>query len=228
MGVGGAHPGGLHLTKSRLAAENIDSRMAILEAGCGTGQTAAYIAEQFQCHVTALDASEVMLEKARKRFLAKHLPIEITQGNIENLPYPHDHFDMVVAESVIVFTDIPRSIEEFKRVLKPDGVLYAVEMVLENKLPEHEMKPILDFYGVTRLLTETEWRNLFYHVGFQDVRAEVFTIPSGKTGLDNTPDFLLSENVDSGWFDVIQEHEELTTLYEERLDFRIFRCSLDN
>ncbi|QKY68835.1 class I SAM-dependent methyltransferase [Lentibacillus sp. CBA3610] len=226
MGVGGAHPGGLHLTKHILAREEINANMTILDAGCGTGQTAAYIADQFQCRVTALDNSEMMLEKARERFSGKNLPIDIRQGNIENLSYRDDLFNMVVFESVLAFTDISRSIAECKRVLKPDGVFYAIEMVLEKKLPEHELKPIIDFYGIARLLTEAEWRDLFSAAGFWNVRAEVFNLPFGDVDLDNTRDFLLSETIDDDMFDILQEHEQLTALYAEQLGFRIFRCSV--
>lgn len=224
MGVGGAHPGGLSLTKNILAREEIDAKTAILDAGCGTGQTAAYIAEQFKCYVTAFDYSDIMLRKAQERFSGKNLPIDVRQGNIEHLPYQNDRFDLVVAESVITFTDIFRSISEFNRVLKQDGVLYAVEMVQEKALPEHEKKPIIDFYGVTRLLTETEWCDLFYHAGFRNVRAERLNLPSGEPDLDSSPDFLISENIDGEWFDILEEHEQLRALYKVRLGFRVFRC----
>ncbi|MFD1363366.1 class I SAM-dependent methyltransferase [Lentibacillus salinarum] len=226
MGVGGAHPGGLFLTKKMLAADKIDAGMAVLDAGCGTGQTAAYIAEQFQCYVAALDDSEMMLKKARERFSARSLPVETRHGAIENLPWQDSSFDMIVSESVIAFTDIAQSIPEFKRVLKPDGTLNAVEMVLEKKLPEHEMTPVNDFYGMTRLLMEPEWLDRFYDAGFRDVQVETFNLPSGEVKLDNTPDFLLSENIGDEWFDILLEHEQLTALYREWLSFRIFRCKV--
>ncbi|MCR1834683.1 hypothetical protein NSA56_09745 [Oceanobacillus caeni] len=37
FGVGGAHPGGLPLTKRILSKEEIDEKQSILDAGCGTG-----------------------------------------------------------------------------------------------------------------------------------------------------------------------------------------------
>jgi ubiquinone/menaquinone biosynthesis C-methylase UbiE len=67
FGVGGAHPGGLKLTKNILSREYIDQK-SILDVGCGTGQTSAYIAEKYQCAVTAIDNNTTMLEKAKKRF----------------------------------------------------------------------------------------------------------------------------------------------------------------
>ncbi|MBL5792479.1 class I SAM-dependent methyltransferase [Bacillus sporothermodurans] len=65
-GVGGAHPGGLSLTKQIFHNENITHTTKILDAGCGTGQTSAYLAEMYKCDVTALDIHPVMIEKAKK------------------------------------------------------------------------------------------------------------------------------------------------------------------
>ncbi|WP_010530314.1 class I SAM-dependent methyltransferase [Lentibacillus jeotgali] len=226
MGVGGAHPGGLQLTKNILSRENIDEEMSVLDAGCGTGQTAAYIAEQFQCHVTALDNSNIMLDKARRRFSDGDLPVKIRQGNIENLPFPDDSFETALSESVIAFTDIRQSISELNRILKPDGVLYAVEMVMEKKLPEYDMKPIIDFYGVTRLLSESEWRDLFQEVGFQQIISNSFKQQVENVDLNDGPDFSLSENMSDETMDILLEHDRLTKLYEDRLGFRIFRCSV--
>ncbi|WP_256241661.1 class I SAM-dependent methyltransferase [Bacillus sp. V3B] len=66
--VGGAHPGGLQLTKHILSREKIDETTKILDVGCGTGQTSAYIAEQYRCYVTSLDCNKIMLDKANQRF----------------------------------------------------------------------------------------------------------------------------------------------------------------
>ncbi|PAV29194.1 hypothetical protein CIL05_12410 [Virgibacillus profundi] len=67
FGVGGAHPGGLQLTKRILSQEDINEEKRVLDAGCGTGQTSAYIAETYPCHVTSLDYNKIMVDKARKR-----------------------------------------------------------------------------------------------------------------------------------------------------------------
>ncbi|MED4475650.1 class I SAM-dependent methyltransferase [Oceanobacillus caeni] len=77
FGVGGAHPGGLPLTKRILSKEEIDETKSILDAGCGTGQTSAYISKKYQCHVTSLDCNKMMLDKARKRYLSLQLPIKV-------------------------------------------------------------------------------------------------------------------------------------------------------
>ena len=88
FGIGGAHPGGLQLTKEILSREKINEKTIILDVGCGTGQTSAYMAEKYKCKIIGLDNNEMMLEKAKKRFYRiSNLPIETRLGSVESLPF---------------------------------------------------------------------------------------------------------------------------------------------
>jgi ubiquinone/menaquinone biosynthesis C-methylase UbiE len=226
FGVGGAHPGGLQLTKELLSREKIDETKSILDAGCGTGQTSAYIAEQYRCNVTSLDCNKMMLDKAKQRFLSLHLPIKVKLGSTESLPFNEGLFDMVLSESVISFTDVSLTIPEFKRVLKPNGVLLAIEMVLEQPLSEEELKPIVNFYGVSQLLTEKEWHNLFERARFKQISVEKFKLQIDENDVQNATDFALSENIDDKFSEIFEKHMHFTTVYKDILGFRLFRCCI--
>lgn len=226
FGVGGAHPGGLQLTKELLSKEKIDETTSILDAGCGTGQTSAYIAEQYRSKVTSLDSNKIMLDKARKRFLPLPLPIEVKQGSTENLPFSEGIFDLILSESVISFTDVSLTIPEFKRVLKPNGVLLAIEMVLEKSLSEEELKTIINFYGVSQILTENEWKNLFQKAKFTKVSVERFNLQIDENNVQNATDFSLSENIDDEFFEILEKHLHFNTVYKDILGFRLFRCCI--
>jgi ubiquinone/menaquinone biosynthesis C-methylase UbiE len=226
FGVGGAHPGGLQLTKELLSREKIDETKSILDAGCGTGQTSAYIAEQYRCHVTSLDCNKMMLDKAKQRFLSLHLPIEVKHGNTENLPFDDSEFDMILSESVISFTDVSLTIPEFKRVLKPNGVLLAIEMVLEKSLSEEELEPIVHFYGVSQLLSEKEWVNFFERARFKQISVEKFKLQVDENDVQNATDFSLSENIDDKFSEIFEKHMHFTTVYKDILGFRLFRCCI--
>jgi ubiquinone/menaquinone biosynthesis C-methylase UbiE len=226
FGVGGAHPGGLQLTKELLSREKIDETKSILDAGCGTGQTSAYIAEQYRCNVTSLDCNKIMLEKARQRFSSLHLPIEVKQGSTENLPFDEGLFDIILSESVISFTDVSLTIPEFKRVLKPNGVLLAIEMVLEKSLSEEELKAVVNFYGVSQMLTENEWYNFFKRASFNQVSVEKFKLQLDENDVQNATDFSLSENIDEKLYEILEKHVHFTTVYKDILGFRLFRCCI--
>lgn len=224
FGVGGAHPGGLPLTKRILSKEEIDETKSILDAGCGTGQTSAYISKKYQCHVTSLDCNKMMLDKARKRYLSLQLPIEVKHGSTENLPFDKGLFDFILSESVISFTDVSLTLPEFNRVLKPNGVLLAIEMVQEKPTTEGERTTLINFYGVPQLLTESEWCNLFKKFGFKHVHVEEDMQPIDEMDLELGADFALSEDIDGKYFEVLEKHEQLTEEHKDVLGFRIFRC----
>lgn len=224
FGVGGAHPGGLQLTKSILSREYIDQEKSILDVGCGTGQTSAYIAEKYRCSVTSLDSNNTMLEKAKQRFSSLNLSINVMYGSVENLPFSDGLFDFILSESVTSFTNVSLTIQEFKRVLKPNGVLLAIEMVLEDSFSEEELKTIVDFYGVSQLLTELEWHNLFQKAGFKQINVEKFKQQFDENNIDTVTDFSLSENINDKLLEIFEKHEHLTTTYKDKLGFCIFRC----
>lgn len=132
FGIGGAHPGELELTKSVLDAENILSSDDVLDLGCGTGQTSAYLARQYKCHVTEIDNHPVMLKKSNHRFHLEHLPVRLINGNAEKLDLQDDSFDYIFSESGVIFTDITKTLNELSRVLKKDGKLILIEMIASS------------------------------------------------------------------------------------------------
>jgi SAM-dependent methyltransferase len=76
-----------------------------------------------------LDLSPGMLEKHPLRRAA-------VTASAEDLPYPDSTFDVVMANHMLYHVpDIDHAIGEFKRVLKPDGVLMAATNSL-NSMPE--------------------------------------------------------------------------------------------
>ncbi|MEC5424570.1 class I SAM-dependent methyltransferase [Virgibacillus sp. C22-A2] len=224
LGVGGAHPGGLQLTKEMLEEELIDESMSILDVGCGTGQTSAYIAKTYSSYVTSLDNNEVMVDKAKKRFTSAGLPIEVIKGNAEKLPFNDNHFDMVLSESVVSFTNASLTLQEIKRVLKPGGIMLAVEMVLNTSLAKEEIDSLNNFYGFTQLLTEPEWDTCFQKAGFKEISIKKYTKQIDVDDLQNAPDFSLSEDIDEMYFELLEKHEYLTKANKDILGFRVFRC----
>lgn len=224
FGVGGAHPGGLQLTQKILAEEKINNDTILLDVGCGTGQTAAYLQQQYGCSVSALDNNSIMLEKAQQRFSSLNLPIDAKVGDIENLPYPDKHFDIALSESVFSFTNVTSAIRELKRVLKPNGRLLAIETVLEQKISEEERSSIVDFYRFPRLLTEGEWLTAFRKAGFQQVDITKYQPTLDQVDEQNAADFSLSESIDDALLEILEKHKEIMQRNKDKLGFRIFRC----
>ncbi|RKQ29699.1 class I SAM-dependent methyltransferase [Oceanobacillus halophilus] len=228
LGVGGAHPGGLKLTKEVLKKEKIVASTKLLDAGCGTGQTAAYIANKYGCQVTALDYNTVVLEKAKARFRSMKLPVHVhaKRGNIEDLDFADNSFHIVLSESVLGFTDADKSISECSRILKEPGTLLAIEMVLEDSISDVDnLSEITHFYGIPHLKTTEEWINMYRNAGFKHIQVDKYKPNLESHNLENSPDFSLSDEIDDQLFDVLRKHHYYMKKYDNILGFRIFYCN---
>jgi ubiquinone/menaquinone biosynthesis C-methylase UbiE len=104
-----------------LEDENIQLSESVLDVGCGTGQTSAFLAKRFNCQVTAIDKHPIMIEKAVERFKNNPASVKVVEGDAECLNFEDDSFDCIIAESVIVFTDIEKTLHELARVMKSNG-----------------------------------------------------------------------------------------------------------
>lgn len=225
LGVGGAHPGGLALSKHLLSNESIQRDSRVLDAGCGTGQTSAYLATTYSCEVIALDIDEIMLTKARKRLSQLNVPVQVIQGNTESLPLADASIDFIISESVLAFTNLSKSIAEYQRVLKPRGIVIALEMGLAQTLPDHEKENIEAFYGIAPLQNREGWIRLLAEKGFTEINVEQYTMGSSSYDLNHAADFILSEQLDTSVFEIMEAHRQLSEHYKDDLVLYVMRCS---
>ena len=119
---------------------------AILDIGCGIGQTFVAAGLGQDRRLVGLDIDTECLRWARSRF--PH--IEFIHGNAERLPFPDQSFDLVVSRVTLPYTDIPRSLREIERVLKSGGrawlTLHSVSKAMKQMkqaLRERSIKAVL-------------------------------------------------------------------------------------
>ncbi len=223
FGVGGAHPGGIQLTKEIFKFEKIIPTTRILDVGCGTGQTAAYLAAQYGAIVTGLDINPVMVEKAKTRMAKYQLPVDIIQGSIENCPFKNESFDLIVSESVLSFVNKTRSLTEVFRLLKPDGRFIANELTINQRIAPSHKKEITQFYGLDSLLMEQDWITLLQQSGFKEIKIRKQEKPISQQNL--TPEFYYSGYIEPKLYTVVNQHVYIMAKYQGVLDHRVFSCT---
>lgn len=100
-----------------LDAVGIDPGMSILDVGCGPGYVAVAAAER-GAKATGLDFSGEMVAIAQK--ISPHIGFH--EGDAQNLPFPGNSFDRVLANFALLhLSDPERACAEACRVLKPGG-----------------------------------------------------------------------------------------------------------
>jgi len=97
------------------------SSITILDAGCGTGGMLKQLQEAIPgAQLHGLDFATDACDFARRKTGA-----EIRSGSVSKLPYPDDRFDLVISLDVLGSDslDPAEAVREFRRVLRPGGVL---------------------------------------------------------------------------------------------------------
>lgn len=111
------HTGRLE-ARDRMGAQTGDR---ILEVGVGTGINLALYPRH--CHITGIDLSVPMLEKAHERVLrdGRH-NVELLEMDAAQMTFADDSFDIVYAPYLVsVVPDPVRVAREMRRVCKPGG-----------------------------------------------------------------------------------------------------------
>lgn len=100
----------------------------LLDIATGTGDLAFTLSSLKPKSITGIDLAEEMLVVARKKSIKKKIPIEFILADSEELPFSNASFGIVtVAFGVRNFDDLPKGLNEMRRVLKNDGLLYILE-----------------------------------------------------------------------------------------------------
>lgn len=116
----------------------------VLEVGVGTGLSLPLYPRGV--HVTGIDISPEMLERARARAAREGIAdaVDLHVMDAERMSFPSDNFDKVVAMYVVSVVPHPRRlVDEMRRVCKPSGEIFIVNHF-------HSPNPIIG--GVESLL----------------------------------------------------------------------------
>lgn len=108
-------------------AGNVRDR-SVLDIGCGDGELAVELSKR-GASVVGIDSSETMIEAAKHKAEEHRADIDFQVATAQNLPFPPEHFDVVVAVTVLCFVENAASVfQEIHRVLRPGGHLVIGEL----------------------------------------------------------------------------------------------------
>lgn len=141
------HPGRL-FARDRMALKPGDR---LLEVGVGTGINLSLYPSS--CHVTGIDLSAPMLEKAYDRVTRKGLKnIRLAEMDATSLTFPDSSFDVVYAPYLVsVVPDPLPVVREMRRVCRPGGRIVILNHFLSTnplvRAVERTISPLTLYVG---------------------------------------------------------------------------------
>ena len=160
------------MTEWGLQQVEVPPNAAILDVGCGGGETVRRLAALApEGKVIGLDYSTASVAVSRDTN-AQEIEagrVKIAQGSVAALPFPDRTFDIVTAvETHYYWPDLPANVGEILRVLKPGGTFALIAETYRGG-------PFRLFYGMVMpllrasYLSDAEHRDLLTQAGFTEV-----------------------------------------------------------
>ncbi len=105
------------------------ARGSVLELGAGTGLNLTHYPERLD-RLVLLEPERHMAKRLERRLKRLERPAEIVRAPAEALPFDDETFDTVVSTLVLCTVEDPqRSLDEIRRVLRPNGSLLFLEHI---------------------------------------------------------------------------------------------------
>ena len=157
----------------------------VLDVGCGSGATAAYLARNRGCEVMGVDILPRMIDRSRELVEQKGVSrqTEFRVADAQDLPFSDRYFDAVITESVTAFPEDKRkAIGEYFRVLKYGGYLGMNETTwLKMPVPpEIKAWASQEIGGAVTPLSVDEWTDLLREFGFNNLVTEIREVNARK------------------------------------------------
>jgi len=156
--------GGYDIDKWMLKILDMQPNLKILDVGCGAGKQcfSYYRHLNGAADITGGDVSEELLNKAKTENEKINNPIKFIPLNFnERFPFEEEEFDLVSCCFAIYYAkDIPFTIDEIYRILKPGGRFFSTGPMPDNKRLFYDIilkathKPIPPMPGSSRYSSE--------------------------------------------------------------------------
>jgi len=158
---------------------NLSSADRVLDAGCGVGGTAFYIAKKTGAKVVGISISEVQVKQALRALKrnkdVSHL-LAFEKKDFTHTGYENNSFDKIYAITSSCQANSKYAfVSEMYRLLKPGGKLLVSDAFLSELKTEKDKKMLNSFFrgwAIPNLASRKEFDNILTNIGFKKIQCE--------------------------------------------------------
>lgn len=173
------HVGGEAETDIMAQKSGMNSKARVLDICSALGGPARYLARNYGCCVTGLDATPKMLDEAVRRTMAEGLDnlVDYRLGNALDIPFKGGTFDVVLGQDAWCYiTDKERLIKEAHRVLKSGGIIAFTDWTQTGNMTDQEWVRLNTFMVFPYMETLDGYEKLLLDSGFNLIEKEDLSI----------------------------------------------------
>lgn len=166
-------------------ALNLSKSAKVLDAGCGEGATAIYLAKNYGYSMYGIDLLEESIKEAiaKKEKFINSFNLKFNVADYSNTGFSDNYFDGIYTlETFVHSPDHKRTLKEFYRILKPGGKLILCEYTLKpleqwKKNERHTMELIIKGSAMHSLpyFIHDSFGEILKNIGFENVEVRNYT-----------------------------------------------------
>jgi 2-polyprenyl-3-methyl-5-hydroxy-6-metoxy-1,4-benzoquinol methylase len=162
-------PAGREFTLAAGYFAGINPASRIADLGCGYGDGACTMAQQFRCRVAAIDVNEDNISYARKLAIDRNVShlISFEKQDILEADFSDRPFELILAEGgVLSYISRGKGLEKAAAWLIPRGYLAFSDLIFLSEKVPYEIKNIFED-ALYHYETEPSFRTLIHNAGFE-------------------------------------------------------------
>lgn len=172
----------------------------VLDVGCGAGNNLIFL-DSLGLELYATEVTEQLCSIVKQKLNNININIDVRCGTNITLPFPDNYFDFLVSWNVIHYqdnaNDMDKAIQEYQRVLKPNGRFFISTTGPDHKIKKNGRSVGKNLYKIGREDDHRAGQTFYYFDTEEEVKI-AFTPYFANLQIGRTHDRFFSETLD--WF----------------------------
>ena len=121
----------------------------VVDLACGSGEVTKIICQNSPTLVIGTELAPLTVKTNREKFATYFKNVYFILDDAEKSELPSNFADIIICSGMLHHVDLEKAISEIKRILKPNGKMFAIEALKHN--------PVFNWYRKSTPQSRTHW-----------------------------------------------------------------------